>query len=209
MKRILVVLLLFSAVAVRADDRSEAILARMAGLFGGYGNYRVDFTADMPGEFEQLKGSYIVSGKKYYLEVNDNQVFFDGTDRYTYSESNSEVVVEKPDPSDRSLLSDPTSVFTFYGEDFTHSVTGTSGSGSQASDIVTLRPKSPGGEVENIVLRVSRTTGLPVSIAYRLSGYSRDISLAVDKITPLGSVDDATFRFDPLRYPDVELIDFR
>ncbi len=192
---------------LKADERGEEILHRMAAAFGGYGSYRIEFTATMADEFTDLPGELIVSGEKYYLDVYDSEIFYDGKTGYTYSETNNEVILEIPDPDDYRLFANPTRIFRLYEQDYTAVFQSQTVLGEKTVDVVELTPKSA---AENgLTLYADPASGMPVRMAYRLDEYKNKLILNVLKITPDISVSPRRFVFDSADYPGVEVIDFR
>lgn len=208
MKKAILTILLLLPLALRADERSQALLHKMGAAFGGYNSYKIEFTATMDGEFDALPGTLVVSGNKYYLDVYDSEIYFDGTNGYTYSESNEEVIIETPDPNDTRLFANPTRIFQLYEQDFTSQYKGAATVSGKSVSQVELTPKSTDGGYNKIVLYVD-SAGMPVRLAYHLSDQGKDLLLNVVRITPNVPVGNDTFRFDPARHPGVEVIDFR
>ena len=209
MKRfILTILLLLPVLLLRADGRAEEILHKMAAAFNGYGTYKIEFTATMEGEFSDLPGMLIVSGEKYYLDVYDSEIFFDGKHGYTYSETNEEVIIETPDPNDNRLFANPAKIFQLYAQDFVPSYKGAATIAGKTVSEVELVPKSTDSGYNKVIL-YAEPSGMPVKLIYRLDEYRKDLILNVIRITPNPPVTNDTFRFDPARHPGVEVIDFR
>ncbi|MDR0954029.1 MAG: outer membrane lipoprotein carrier protein LolA [Rikenellaceae bacterium] len=208
-KIILTLLLLLPALLLRADERGEAVLRKMAAAFQSYTSYRVDFTATMGGEFAGLPGELIVSGSNYYLDVYDSEIFFDGTTGYTYSESNNEVILETPDPDDYRLFANPTRIFQLYEQDYSATFRGRAPLNEKTVDEVGLTPRASRSGLGNLTLYTDPTSGMPVRMVYRLEEYGADLVLDIQQITPNITLDAKTFSFDPEQYPDVEVIDFR
>lgn len=204
-KRILFSLLLCAgASSVWADGPARAALDAMVSKLAGYKTYEVQFTADM-GSFGDFDGRMVVSGDKYYIDVNDYEVFFDGGMRWTYNDNDDEVVIENPDPADNNLLSNPSRFFKLSAEDFDSEHKGASDVAGRKVERIELKPRKSVGQ--SIILRVDASTKLPVGVTYIEGGASTDIT--INKITPNVAVSGATFSFDKGKYPGVEVIDFR
>jgi len=207
-KIILTGLLLLPVFAVRADERSQEILRKMGATFNGYNSYSIEFTATMQGEFQDLDGFLIVSGDKYYLDVYDSEIFFDGRNGYTYSESNDEVIIETPDPNDTRLFANPTRIFSLYERDFNSNFKGTVTVNGKSTSQIELTPKSNDMGYSKVTLYAD-AQGMPVRLIYRINEYGNDLVINVSKITANVPVTRDTFLFDPTKYPGVEIIDFR
>jgi len=180
----------------------------MGARFNGYDSYKIEFNAQLAGEFDDLNGTLIVSGAKYYLDIYDSEVYFDGTDGYTYSESNEEVIIEKPDPRDNRLFANPSRIFQLYERDFDSAYRGTEAIQGRSAGVIDLTPKSTGTGYNKVTLYAD-DNGMPVRVVYHLTEYGKDLVLDVVRITANPAVTDKTFRFDPAEHPGVEVIDFR
>jgi outer membrane lipoprotein-sorting protein len=208
MKKLIFSMLILVPLTVRADDRGAEILRRMGAAFGDYDSYRVEFTATMAGEFDALPGTLIVSGEKYYLDVYDSEIFFDGRNGYTYSETNKEVIVETPDPDDNRLFANPANIFQLYERDFEAAYRGTTVIGGTTPSQLELTPRSADAGYNRIILHTDASNH-PMRLVYRLDEYGKELTLNVLKIIPNIKTSPETFRFDPEKHPGVETIDFR
>ena len=203
----MIFVLVLLPLVLKADERGEEILHRMAAAFGGYGSYRIEFTATMADEFTDLPGELIVSGEKYYLDVYDSEIFYDGRTGYTYSEANDEVILEIPDPDDYRLFANPTRIFRLYEQDYAAAFKRQAVLNGKNTEVVELTPRSTGAS--RLTLYADPASGLPVRMLYWLEEYGKELNLEIIKVTPNISVTSKTFVFDPADYPGVEVIDFR
>lgn len=208
-RAIILVCLLSAAFTLRADEKSKSVLQKLTSTITSYTSYQVDFTATMDGEFKDVKGKFIVNGPKFYLDVHDSEIYFDGKVGYNYTKANNEVIIEDPDPNDDNILANPARIFQLYDKDFTHIFKGTATVNGRTVNVVELTPKMPNGSFEKVLLKVDAATSLPVSVSYQLADYDKKMELRVVKVTPNVPVSVRTFTFDPKKYPGVEVIDFR
>ena len=206
-KGIILLLLSLLPAVLKADERGENILRRMAAAFGSYTGYRIEFTATMAGEFTDLPGELIVSGEKYYLDVYDSKIFYDGRTGYTYSETNNEVILEIPDPDDYRLFANPTRIFHLYEQDYTATFKNRTTLNGKNTDRIELTPKS--AAENHLILYADPANGMPVRMVYRLREYDKELTLDILKIDPDIPVTPQQFIFNPANYPGVEIIDFR
>ncbi len=212
MKRIIFLCLglLLCSPTLRADERSKAILDRLAATINGYTSYQVDFSTSMEGEFTNIPGKFIVSGKRFYMEVYDSEVFCDGKNTYTYQKISNEVTIEAVNPDDRTVLANPTQLFLFYDRDFSHRFVGAATVAGRSVMEIELTPKTKGAGFHSITLGVDPQTGAPVSLSYQMTeSGKKTLEVVVKRLIPNVAVTDATFTFDPKKYPGAEVIDFR
>lgn len=206
-------MLLSGASAGRADDRSTAILQKISTTLNGYKHYEVTFSfvvRNSPSDASSpMTGSYVVSGEKYYIDLDIREVYCDGKTKYEVDRQNREVTIDRVDPSDRSFLANPTRAFEFLGGSFTHRIEDVQGFGRKNCDVVALTAVEKSSGLSDARLYVDRATGLPAGMIYYIDGASSEVDVTVKKITPFPSVDPKVFIFNRSRYKDFELIDFR
>jgi len=214
MRRIIIILAFLSGTwAGRADDRSTAILQKISTTLNGYKNYEVAFSfvvRNSPSDVSSpITGSYVVSGEKYYIDLDMREVYCDGKTKYEVDRENREVTIDKVNPADRSFLANPTQAFDFLDGTFTHRFEEKQSYGGKSCDMIALTAVDKSSGLSDARLYVDCHTGLPASVIYAVGGSSSEIEVTVKKITPLSSVAPKRFIFDRSRYGDFELIDFR
>ena len=87
----------------------------------------------MDGEFDGVQGRIVVNGDRYRVEVNGSELYCDGKLLYTFRADEDEVTIERPDPGDRSLLSNPPRFFRLEGDDFEVAYKGREDAGGRTS----------------------------------------------------------------------------
>lgn len=209
-KSLLLIVLALTAWTVGADERSSALLNRLSALFGEYGNYRVEFTVYVPGlQPQQIEGYYLVNGNKYYITVEDREIYCDGKLKYEVNRTDREVTIDKVDPADRNILSNPTRAFEFLDGAFTHAWQKEETFDGKRCDVIALHPSDAMSGLNEVKLVMDRVTGLPVRLTYQLEGGSAPIAVGIDRIVPRAAGDTAAFLFDRNKYKGFEMIDFR
>lgn len=200
---------LLAVFTARADDKSDALLRRLAAQIDSYPSYRVDFEARMDGEFGATPGSYVVSGDCYRIEVSGTEVYSDGRVRESYNPADDEVVIETADPADRTILANPTQVFRFLDGELTHVHAGTEPVNGRNCEVIRLAPRTPNEAYKSITLWIDAATGLPAKLSYRVGESSADVEVLIDRIVPGAKLPASQFRFDRSKHPSAEVIDFR
>ena len=177
----------WAVLPLRADDRGRAL----------------------DGEFDGVQGRIVVSGDRYRVEVNGSELYCDGKLLYTFRADEDEVTIERPDPGDRSLLSNPPRFFRLEGDDFEVAYKGREDAGGRSLDRLELTPKSPDAGYRSIEIGVDPADGMPVQVVYRVDGAAAPLRIRIDRLVPNVPVKDSDFTFDPRMHPGVEVIDFR
>lgn len=189
-----------------ADNRSQAILTQLSAKIKALGNYHARFEVEAEGN--NISGVYAVSGDKYFMQTDDYKVISDGKVKYEINHYDREVIVDRINPGDRNILSNPTRAFDFASDIFTSTYIGTQTVRGVVSDVIKLTPTDSKSTLKSITLAVSQATGLPVEIRYRSEGVSDEVSVRIVKIES-GMLKDAVFKFDRTSNPGYEVIDFR
>ncbi|WP_294597075.1 outer membrane lipoprotein carrier protein LolA [uncultured Rikenella sp.] len=210
MRRFLLFLLfLLSVPTVYADQRSERLLNAVRTKIQSYKSYRVGFTATVEGEGTTI-GNLTVSGRRFVASVFGQELYYDGTMLWNYLPKAQEVTVERLDPADPNILSNPAKLMNIDPKDFEHSslpaVTTAQGKELQT---VELKPKQATADYTALTLYIDPATSLPVRISIAVPGSDRPIELQLKEWKVNIPVSEATFRFDPKAHPGVEIIDFR
>ncbi len=184
-----------------ADTRSTQIIERMGATIKGWKNYAVEFRLEAS---QQVEGRYVVGGERYYLQVEQTEVYCDGRTRWEVNNAYREVTIDRVDPKDKSILSNPTQVFDFPDAAFSH----TFGGIERGGEAIVLTPKNS-GNIQQIKLLVDPASGLPKAVEYRLDQASEPIRIEVVSIGPEANLPASRFIFDKAKYPGFEIIDFR
>lgn len=207
MKHLFLTLALTCAVLwpAAADNLSESILRHVASTLREYGDYEVRFTVSAEG-MGTTSGEYAVSGDRYRIRIRQQEQFSDGKNRYEIYDADREVVIDRIDTSTHDLFTNPTRAFDFAPEEFDSIYKGREKVGRKEADVVRLTPRNAHAAQGTITLYFDATTGLPLRIDYDYQG--EQITVTLNRITPK-AIDASTFVFDPTRYADYEIIDFR
>lgn len=207
MKKIILILAALAAVFVaRGDEKSDKVLKNVASTLAGYGSYEVKFTVAVKGS-GSMSGSYTVSGNKYNIALQQQSQFSDGVNRYEIYPSDKEVVIDKADTKSHNILNNPTKAFEFLPSEFTSVWKGPRQAGGVNTNAISLTPRNSKSDQGVITLCVGVSSGLPVVVEYNYQGET--ITIKIDRITPLKSVNNALFTFDAVKYKGYEIIDFR
>lgn len=207
MKRLfLLIPLLCIAVSAAADSRSQSILTQLSAKIKALGNYHAKFEVEAEGN--DISGAYAVSGDKYFMQTDEYKVISDGKVKYEINHYDKEVIVDKINPRDRSILANPTRAFDFASDIFNSTYLGTQTIRGVVSNMIKLTPTDNKTTLKSITLAISQATGLPVEIRYRSEGVSEEVVVRIVKIES-GMLKDAVFKFDRSDYKGYEVVDFR
>lgn len=195
--------------AARADERSAELLGRLREKVRGFTSYRLDFTAAVEGD-GAAKGTLTVSGRRFVTKIRGQELYFDGTTLWNYIPQQEEVTIERLDPNDPSVLSNPSKLMNIDPQDYDHrSLPEVSTPKGKKLAVVELVPKVQTQDYTTIVLSIDPATALPERISIATPSAEKPIELTIERVQTGIPVSESTFRFDPKTHPGVETIDFR
>ncbi len=175
---------------------AAASLGRMRQAMQAFEGYTASF-AIAQGE-EQLLGSFSVEGERYRIELADVEVYGEATERYEVNKSRREVTILKTDTQSTDILSNPAHALELIGEEYR---------AVQLTETAAETTLSLGidSSLRNAVrLAIDKRTNLPRSIVYLADGLELKIEIHAIKSLP-----SSLPKYDPSRYAEYELIDFR
>ncbi len=199
MKRLLLILVvtLFS-VSSFADEKSGALLGALKQKIAEMGPYRVEFSVTIDGE--SVEGKYEVSGESYLVTTPEIVLYCDGMTKWEVHLIDREVIIDEVDPTDRTVLNNPTRLFDFLDGSYTHRYAGPALINGVNCNKIELHGVGDA--------YISTATGLPVRLSYRMALLGTDAVIDVAHITPHISL-GAEFNYNSARYEGFEVIDFR
>lgn len=210
--RIRTVILLFSllplTLSAQKDPEALQVLSDFSTSATRAPSVTIDFrlvTNDTrAGDVTTVSGSAIISGDKYQLKLDDNNIWTDGTTVWNYLPDANEVTITEADPDDDSFLTRPSLIFGLYKEGYKLRVV------EQTADewVIDLYPEDIASDLIRIRLKIGKKR-------YDLNGAEYKTK---DGITMTLNVDkyDLTFKpgvdfftFDPAGHKGIDVIDMR
>jgi outer membrane lipoprotein-sorting protein len=207
MKKILLIITtLLTSLGALADDKSDGLLRALQSKIEALGDYSVRFRVTV--DEQSLDGTYEVSANSYHIATPDIEVFCDGQTRWEVNMLDEEVLIDIVNPTDRTILGNPTRMFDFLDGSYTHTYVGKATLKSGEANKIELNEIN-GNQQDNIDVYLDVATGLPVRITYRLDNLNADAVVDIESISHLASVDPSAFSYNGSRYDGFEIIDFR
>ena len=219
MKKIFTFLMLsiFSALAVSAqntakvsnDPDAKKILDAVSKNLKSHATYEGNFTfkiENAAGKVESTKPGVIkLKGQKYWMSLNGQEFFSDGSNIWTYDKSAKEVTINRFDPKGSTLT--PQKLFTdFYAKDFLYKQNQDTRLNGKTVKEVELTPTDKTKPYFKVVLWINNNTIQGAKI-YEKSGAR--FSYVVNTASSNKPISDETFSFNAAKYPGVEVVDLR
>ncbi len=154
-----------------ADEKGEKALVELSQRLREMGSYESNITLKMQSDI--IEGQYRISGKNYHIDLGNIEFWGIGDKRYEVSHKIEEVVIEKTDQGDNSILANPTQAFDLVEQGFEIKLLET-----PSELVLRLSPKAAEDvkiDVDQIVIHLDQKSQLPTKIIYQANDDSVEI----------------------------------
>lgn len=200
-------------VAAQQDVKARQILEDVSAKTRSLETISVDFLFTMENDdmdiYEENEGTLQLKGQKYVVSLPEIgiKVFSDGETLWNYMEDGNQVTISYLEDGGSDLM-DPSTVFTIYEKGFRSKYIGEKQDGNKSFHQIELYPDSQEYEMEKILISVDKQENMIKSA--RLFGTDGNLyGVDVQKMETGNSLPDSYFVFNPEKYSDLEVIDFR
>jgi len=199
----------FTAYSQNAKD-AEKLLDRISQRYKKFKTIKADFLYSIESKVEKInekqKGTIVVKGNKFRLDVANQVIICDNKTIWTYSKEVNEVQINHYSPKEGAIRLDD--IFTMYNKGFLFKIAETHKEGKNDIAIFELTPKDKKKSFYKIKLTVDKTNqSISKSEVYDKNGsvHTYTISNQVPNI----KYDDNQFSFNVKKYPGAEIVDLR
>lgn len=194
-----------------SDPEAKKILDAVTAKFKSYNTVKAVFQLQIENSAGKVqgtkKGIAYMKGNQYKLELNDQEIFCNGKNIWTYDKGSNEVQLSKFDPSANSFT--PQKIFaSFYDKDFLYKLNGEKKEAGKTLQEIELTPTDKSKAFFKILAYVDKVTKNIFSTRVFEKNGNRYI-YSVTTLTPNAKIADDTFVFDAKKYPGVEVIDLQ
>lgn len=208
-----VLMLVAGSLFAQQDAKAKEILDKLSQTSRSYKTIQIEFSFTLENKSgsvtETNEGSVALKGKSYKLHMPamGMEVYSDGITTWSYmTESNEVNIAENDADSDASL--NPANLFTIYEKGFKYTYIGEESIGGKTSQVIDLFPTDKAREVTKVRLYIDKVKNQIL----RAKTFNKDgnvytlsmKSMKTDQVLPEGY-----FKFDPAKYPKVEINDMR
>ena len=215
MKRTLLISILtvITGLTYAQDPKAKEILDKLSQTNRSYQTIQIDFSFTLNNQknntTETNEGWVALKGKSYRLHMPAlaMDVFSDGANTWSYlTESNEVNISENEADSDAAL--NPANLFTIYEKGFNYSYVGEENVTGKAAFVIDLVPENKAKEYTKVRLFVDKTKyQILKAISYNKDGNT--YTLVLKSIKTNQNLADDFFKFDPAKYPKVQINDMR
>lgn len=148
-------------------------------------------------------GTLTLSGDRFMLSAPGLASWYDGRTQWTYSDHIGEVNVTEPTPEELQQVN-PFAIINSFKR--TYSATLLKSAAGEKK--ISLKANSKQSDIRGVVLTLNSSTLYPTLITLTMSN-RKTVTIKINSIRPGGEITPSLFRFDPKKYPGVQVVDLR
>ncbi len=205
-----VLLALVNLAFAQYDPKALEILEAMSKKYKAIPSFEANFTSTMTNETEKVneefKGKFVVKGDKFRMTLPGQEVINNGTTVWTYLPESKEVNIDNYDPNSEDV--NPSKIYQIYKKGFKYLYLQDKSENGVLCEEVDLVPEKKDAQFFKIKMFIGKKDkSIQSFVMFDKSGSK--YKYTITKFNPAAKVDDATFTFDPKKYPGVEVVDLR
>jgi outer membrane lipoprotein carrier protein len=215
-KNMLIILLALSSFVAAAqqktasDKNAEKLLNTISKRYKAFKSMKADFVytveSKVDKQTEKQKGTLLVKGNKFKLDIAGQTIICDNSTIWTYSQEINEVQINNYNPKEGVIRIDD--IFTMYNKGFISKITEEKKEGGRDIIVVELVPTNKKRNYFKIKLTIDKSNQtITKSTVYDKSGTIH--TYTITNQVPNLRLEDNTFSFNKTLYPKVEVIDLR
>jgi len=208
-----VFILFAGSLVAQQDTKAKEILDKLSQTNKNYKTIQIDFSFTLENKTgnitETNEGSVALKGKSYRLHMPamGMEVFSNGVATWSYLTESNEVNISESDADSETALN-PANLFTIYEKGFSYTYIGEESVGGKTVQVIDLVPTDKARNFTKVRLYVDKVKcQILKAKTFNKDGNSYTLSLKNMKTDQ--SMADEYFKFDPAKYPKVEINDMR
>jgi len=190
------------------DPQAIAILDSFASKASGAPSISMEFTmarSDLAeNKADTVSGSVIICKDKYWLNMGENIVWFNGETTWNYLKAEKEVTITKADKKDHSFQNHPSEIFTMYKSGYKSRLV-EENAGICTIDLYPVDIKS---DLVRVRLSIRKNDLSLLGFEYKLKD-GVDINVTIKDYNLRNKTDQSTFTFPADKYKGVDINDMR
>ena len=207
---VVVFLLLCTHLYAQSDPKSVDILKSVSAKYKSLSSVKAEFTIAQEAEkgksSDKQKGTIILKGKKYKLDIAGQEIINDGATNWSFLKEANEIQIS--DASENDAAVSPANIFTMYEKGFLSKYIDEKMEGGKTIINIELTPTDKSKKIFKIKLSIDKSEKLVVS-AKIFDKNGNHYTYSVDKFTPNFAAPDNLFTMDAKAHPKAEIIDLR
>ncbi|WP_161596790.1 LolA family protein [Chitinophaga vietnamensis] len=193
------------------DPKAKTILDGVSTKFKSLKSVVANFILKVEGANNSVsdskKGTVYMKGPKYKVTMEGQEIISDNKTSWTYAKDVNEVTINNVDQSSGSIT--PAKLFTnFYDKDFLYRLSGETNEKGKVLENIEMTPTDKSKNIFKVIVSVDKKAqNIAKMKVFEKNG--NHYTYEITNFTPNATVSDATFTFDPKKYPGVEVVDLR
>jgi outer membrane lipoprotein-sorting protein len=215
MKRTLLIsaLMLITGLSFAQDPKAKEILDKLSQTNKSYKTIQIDFSFTLNNKktntTETNEGWVALKGKNYRLHMPalGMDVYSNGSATWSYLTGSNEVNIAENDADSDAALN-PANLFTIYEKGFKYTYIGEENVAGKTASVIDLVPDNKAKEYTKVRLFIDKAKyQILKAISYNKDG--NVYTLTLKSIKTDQNLADDFFRFDPAKFPKVQINDMR
>ena len=200
-----------TSVSAQKETKAKELLDKTSAMLSKSGGMSASCSISMNDEMnnkQSFEGQFFLNGAKFFLDIPDQTVYFDGKTQWAYNKAYNEVSISEPAQQELQILN-PILAFDIYKTDCDYKYIG------EKTDIqkrkvheISLFPKGKNEDIKQIVLQINPSDSMPVFFNIIFKN-SMEFRIYIDKYQTKLTIPDSRFVFDKSKYPNVFVNDLR
>ena len=150
------------------------------------------------------KGELKISGKKFFVALPDAQVWYNGTNLYTYNKNSGETTLTNPTAEELAEVN-PLEYVKNASKHYSAAFSLKKIPGKQVLD---LTPKNNKGQIKKITLTLRSSDYMPEKLVIEPKS-GKSITISINNLKAVNSLNSSEFEYPASKFKNVELIDLR
>ncbi|MCB0426172.1 MAG: outer membrane lipoprotein carrier protein LolA [Mangrovimonas sp.] len=206
MKKLFTVLAILVSLASfsQNDAKAKALLSEVSAKVKSYNNISIDFKYVLTNLSENInqetRGSVVMQGNKYKLDILGITRIYDGKTLYSISPEDEEVTISKEDGTDPNSIT-PSKMLSFYEDGFTYQMDILQTIKGRKIQYVKLTPMDSHSEIKHILLGIDAETKHIYNLIETGKNGTRT-TLTVNSFKTNEPISPALFTFDESKHKE-------
>lgn len=189
---------------------AKTILEKVSAKYESMKSYSVEFEnklhSPLAGIDETTKGSALIAGEKFKIELAEHLIIVDGKSMWTFLKEDNEVNISEYDPEDSEI--NPSNIYKMWEKGYKYRMIDTDAIDGKKYNVIELNPEDKDNQIFKVKLWVNPSDyTIKKWVMFEKSGnrYTYEISAFKANV----AVTANTFKFDKAKYPGVHVEDLR
>lgn len=193
---------------IAQDATANKILNNVSKTYQTYKTIKAGFNIEVNNTQSKSKftqtGTLYLKGKKFRINMSDQEIYCDGKTMWTYFKDQNEVQITKYDPNAQEI--NPSEIFTIYQKGFDYKYVGESVKNGKKIQKIELTPTNKNKPYFKVKLNIDKASYKITNMTV-MNKNGVHSTYGITSFKSNLSMNDSFFKFDPKSKPGVIVID--